>query len=83
MEKQEALNRLSGYLPYDVRVTFVNKLFGGEKIEYHHNQTIDRLFMDYGNVSLHTEPYSKQSSINNYLFIRITTSIRPHKRNRA
>ena len=61
------LEHLTPYLPYGIQVTYVQRLFGGEKIVKHHNQSIDRIFMDYGFINLHTEPYSKQAPLNDYL----------------
>lgn len=61
------LKHIAPYLPYGIQVTYVQRLFGGEKIIKHHNQSIDRIFMDYGFINLHTEPYSKQAPLNDYL----------------
>ncbi len=66
MEKLE-FKHIAPYWPFGLRVTYVQKLFGGEKIEYHHRQSIDRIFLDYGFINLHTEPYSCQAPLGSYL----------------
>jgi len=59
------LKHLAPYLPYGLRVTYIHRI--GDKKELVHKQSIDRVFMDYGYLNLHTEPYSKQAPIIDYL----------------